>query len=375
MNILIIGPMFPWRGGIAHHSASLAEHLKTRHRVEAVTFSRQYPKLFFPGTSQYDTGGHPPSIPVHQWIDSINPFTWLRTASRIRKLKPDLLIFAYSIPFFGPAYGVIAALTRWKTKTKTLFFCHNVLPHEKRIGDTFFAKFAFAFADFFFLQSHTLEQDLRLLQPTAKFAVAPHPLHETIGKAIPTMEARKLLGISAKRVILFFGYVRKYKGLMTLLDAMTTINKNLNGDILLLVAGEFYESIATYQQKVHELGLEQHIRFHAQYVPHDEVPLFFSAADVVVLPYRSATQSGIVPMAYNFDKPVIATKVGGLAEVVIDGKTGFLVPPNDPAALANAVSRFYSEQREQEFIANVKIEKQKYTWEALVEKIETLVHQ
>jgi glycosyltransferase involved in cell wall biosynthesis len=367
LKIILVGPVYPWRGGIAHHSAMLAEHLKQRHQVEAITFSRQYPKIFFPGTSQYDTGGHPPSIPVHHWIDSINPFTWVGAAMKIRAMKPDLVMFAYSIPFFGPCYGMISALVRWKSNTKIAFLCHNVLPHEKRIGDRVLTKFAFSFSDYFFLHAKTLGHDLVALKPTAKFAVVPFPVYESFAPAMEKHRARTLLGITSSRVILYFGIVRPYKGVSILLEAMKYLD-----DVLLLLVGEFYDDEEKYRSQIQRLGLTN-VKVVPEFVPNEKVGFYFSAADVVVLPYLSATQSGIGALAYHFEKPLIATDVGGLAEFAIDGKTGFLVPPNEPRALANAIRRFYQEKKEEEFIAQVKEEKKKHTWEHFVQTIEQLV--
>ncbi|MBI4547463.1 MAG: glycosyltransferase [Ignavibacteriae bacterium] len=374
MKIIIVSPAYPWRGGIAHHTAILADHLKAKHTVEIVTFYRQYPKLFFPGTSQSDIGGCPPAVPVRMWIDTINPFNWISVGLKIRRMEPDLLLFAYSLPFFGPCYGTISALVRQTMKTRVMFICHNVVPHERRIGDVLFTKFAFAFSDYFIVQSSIVRDDLLKFVPNAKYSIAPHPLYEMFGLPLLKQDAKKRLNIIAGRVLLHFGYVRPYKGLMVLIEAMKQIRdlEPKNGDPLLLVVGEFYEDVSRYRRKVKELNLESCIRIVESYVPTDQVATYFSAADVVVLPYLSATQSGIVQIAYNFNKPVIATNVGGLTEVVVEEKTGFLVPPNSPEALAEAVKRFYLERREEEFSTNVRIEKKKYSWENLVRQIEEL---
>lgn len=368
MKILVIGPAYPWRGGIAHHTGLLVNHLRKHHDVEVVTFSRQYPSIFFPGTTQYESGSRDPAFQTNQWIDSINPVNWIRVGLRIRRSSPSLLIFAFSLPFFAPCYGTIAAIARWGTQTRSLFLCHNIVPHEQRFGDRVLTRFAFAFADFFLVQSTAVERDLLALKPHARYRVTPHPLYEMFGSPIDKTKARNLLAISSERVILFFGYIRPYKGLETLLHAMVWF-----GDVLLLVVGEFYDDEERYRSLMRSLQIEQRVRVVNQYIPNDEVSRYFSAADVVVLPYLSATQSGIVQIAYNFDKPVIATSVGGLQEVVRDGFTGFLVPQNDPEALASAVRRFYNEQREHEFVQHVKQEKELYSWDRMVAVIEELV--
>lgn len=369
MKIVIVGPVYPWKGGIAQHSALLAEQLKKNHSVEMVTFRRQYPAFLYPGKSQCEKGGQRPNVPVYQWIDSLNPFNWVIVAQKIRRMHPNLLMFSYSIPFFSPCYGTISALVRLKSEAKVAFLCHNVFPHEKRIGDRILTAFAFHFSDYFFLHAKKLVNDLLSVKPSAKFAVSPFPVYESFGSAKEKTEARKLLGINSSKVILYFGIVRLYKGVFVLLEAM----KHLD-DIFLLLVGEFYDDEKKYRSKIKELELTN-VKVVPEFVPNEEVGLYFSAADVVVLPYLSATQSGVGAIAYHFEKPIIATNVGGLAEFAIDGRTGFLVPANDPLALALAIRRFYDEKKEIDFVINVKEEKKKHTWEYVVQTIEQLVSQ
>jgi glycosyltransferase involved in cell wall biosynthesis len=377
MKIVIVSTAYPLRGGIAHYNALLAAHLGKRHTVETITFKRQYPKLFFPGKTQEEAGGfsRPEGLmPAPQLVDSINPFNWISVARAIRRRRPDLLIFKYWLPFFGPCFGTIAKLAKRGTNVKVLFICDNIIPHERRPGDVAFTKYAFKHADYFIVQSEAVERELRQHFPDSTYRKAPHPVYEIFGAPLEKAAARKLLGISAKNVVLYFGYVRPYKGVMILLEAMKEIENRQReiGEVLLLLVGEFYDDERKYRQRVRDLKLEARVRFVNDYVPNDRVAGYFGAADVVVLPYLSATQSGIAQIAYNFDKPVIATDVGGLAEVVLHERTGFLVPPNEPHALAETVYRFYCEKRETEFSANVKIEKKKYSWENLVQHIEAL---
>jgi glycosyltransferase involved in cell wall biosynthesis len=375
VNIIIVGTAYPLRGGIAHFNALLASHLGVRHNVEIITFKRQYPKLLFPGKTQEEVGNLSGVQPSPQLIDSINPFNWIRVAKKIRERKPDLLIFKYWLPFFGPCFGTIAKIVKRQTNAKVLFVCDNIIPHERRPGDIVFTKYAFKQVDYFIVQSGAVENDLIKYFPGALYRKVPHPVYENFGLPIPKNQARASLGISAKKVILYFGYVRAYKGLMVLIDAMKEIRESRLsiGELLLLAVGEFYDDEAKYRQKVKNLNLEPYIKFVSDYIPNEQVATYFSASDVVVLPYLSATQSGIIQIGYNFDKPVIATNVGGLAEVVVDNKTGFIVSPNDPRMLADAIIRFYDEQRETEFINNVKEEKVKYSWDNLVRNIEELV--
>jgi glycosyltransferase involved in cell wall biosynthesis len=371
VKIVIIGTAYPLRGGIAHYIALLYHHLQKRHDVEIVTFSRQYPAFLFPGKSQQEEKSEGVQISTEQLIDSINPLTWIRAARAIAGKKPDLIIFKYWLPFFGPCFGVIARLVKRWSQARVLLICDNVIPHERRPGDKAFTRFAFRTTDFFIVQSRAVEQELKEFLPSARCVFVPHPVYEMFGAAMPKDEARRKLGLAGdERILLFFGYVRRYKGLRLLLEAMPTVLKSLS--VKLFVVGEFYDDESKYKEQITSLGLEDSVTIRSDYVPNDEVRTYFSASDVVLLPYTSATQSGIAQIAYHFDKPVIATDVGGLAEVVRNGETGFVAPPNDPEALAQSILRFYRESREQEFVRNVSREKKKYTWDALVNAIEEL---
>lgn len=376
MKIIIVSTAFPLRGGIAHFNALLAKHLSERHTVETITFKRQYPSFLFPGKSQEEAGGKTDDNSIHpapQLIDSINPFNWYIVAREICKRKPGMLIFKFWMPFFGPCFGTIARLVKKHTGAKILFICDNIIPHERRPGDVWFVKYAFGAADYFVVQSKSVEQDLINHFPGSNYRFAPHPVYENFGTAVPKEEARAKLALTAKNVLLFFGYVRQYKGLMNLIESMKIISDSGNqmSDFQLLVVGEFYDDEQKYKQKVNDVNLGENIRFISEYVPNDEVANYFSASDVVVLPYRSATQSGIVQIAYNFDKPVIATDVGGLSEVVLDRRTGYIVPAEDPNALANAILTYFQENRQEEFAQNVREEKKKYSWDNLIQNIES----
>jgi glycosyltransferase involved in cell wall biosynthesis len=373
MKIVIIGPAYPLRGGIAHHTALLAKELGKKHNVTVLTFKRQYPSLLFPGKTQKESGGELLRVDTSEVIDSINPFNWIAVGRTVRDLNADLLIFAHSMPFFGPCYGTIAAIAKRNGCTRILFLCHNIVPHEHRPGDMAFTKYAFRFADFFLVQSHEVENDLNRIAPGSRYVVSPHPVYEMFGEAIAKQDARRQLGMGTERCVLFFGYIRTYKGLGVLIDAMKLAVQSLP-DLKLLVVGEFYEDESLYRRRVAEAGLEQHVTFVSEYVPQETVSTYFSAADAVILPYLSATQSGIAQVAYNFNKPVIATAVGGLAEVVRDGVTGFVVPPGNPEALAKAIQRYYGENCEAGFAGNVGQEKLKYSWSAMASAIESLVH-
>ena len=371
MKIIIVSTAYPLRGGIAHFNVLLAAALSQRHTVETITFKRQYPAFLFPGKTQDETGEVMHATAAPQLVDSINPFNWMRVAKEIRHRKPDLLIFKYWLPFFGPCFGTIAKLAKRRTGTKVLFVCDNIVPHERRPGDVAFTRYAFRQADYFIVQSDAVERELKAFWPTARYKNVPHPIYNLFGNAIEREEARKKLGLRARRVLLFFGYVRAYKGLNVLLDAVAQLDETM--DAHLLAVGEFYDNEEKYRKQIAALHLEQRVTLVSDYVPNEKVHLYFSAADVVVLPYLSATQSGIAQIAYNFDLPVIATDVGGLSEVVLDGATGFLVPPGDAKSLAHAIRRCYDENKHDAFVAMVRKEKHKYSWQNLVSRIEELV--
>ena len=366
MKITIVGPAYPWRGGIAHHSALLAGHLLKRHEVQLVTFTRQYPSIRFPGKTQYETGGSPPSPLPIQRIDSINPFTWIRTGFELRKEAPALLVFAHSIPFFGPCFGTIAAIARTNKRIRSVFLCHNVVPHEKRPGDVLLTRYAFAFADHFIVQSESVRKDLLHFKPGASHVLVHHPVYEAFGKPLAREDARKQLGITSERTLLFFGYVRPYKGLPVLLRALRFAT-----DVHLVVAGEFYQNEEIFHQQARELGIADRVRFVNSYIPIEDVPLYFSAADALVVPYISATQSGVVQVAYNFNKPVIATDVGGLSEVVIDGVTGKVVPSGDDVAMGRAISEFFEKNEGPRMTEAVTRMKSEYSWDKLVAALES----
>ncbi|MEX1138011.1 MAG: glycosyltransferase [Bacteroidota bacterium] len=368
LNIVLVGTAYPLRGGIAHYLALLARHLSKRHTVTTVTFSRQYPAFLFPGKTQEEQGDGGASETAAQLIDSMNPLTWISTARRIAAMKPDVIVFKYWLPFFGPCFGTIAGLVRRWTGARVVFICDNVIPHERRIGDIAFTRFAFQFVDLFIVQSHAVEKELREFRHNANAMFVPHPIYEIFGGGTSKARARRKLGIPHRRIVLFFGYIRRYKGLDTLLEALPFLRKTL--DVHLLVVGEFYHDEQIYRKLIYDLGIGDNVTVVSEYVPNDRVGQYFSAADVVVLPYRSATQSGIVQIAYQFDKPVIATDVGGLSEVVRHDVTGYIVPPENPAALASAVINFYKEKSEPRFVRAVQKEKKKYSWDTMVKAIE-----
>ena len=345
MRILILGTAYPHRGGIAHYNALLYKHLSKNNEVRLISFKRQYPKIFFPGKTQEESGEAEIKVTAEPLMDSINPLNWIKVGLVARSWNADLIIFKYWLPFFAPCFGVITAIAKLFRNTKALIVCDNVIPHERRIGDKIFTRFAFSFANYFIVQSDTVENELLDFKPNAVYKKIPHPVYEIFGEKLSKAEAKNELKIKNEKVILFFGYIRKYKGVHDLIDAMKIFCQS--SDAHLLIVGEYYDDENSYREQVRKLNLSEKISIVSDYVPSSEVAKYFSACDVVVLPYIDATQSGIIQIAYNFDKPVIATSVGGLKEVIVDNYSGLLVPPNNPNELANAMKKFYDENLEE----------------------------
>ncbi len=369
MKISIVSTAYPLRGGIAQYTGILHDKfVAAGHEVQVVTFKRQYPAFLFPGKTQMETGKEESVvIPSEPIIDSIGPLSWFKAASRIREFEPDLLLFKFWMPFFAPCFGTIARRVKRARKTKVCFLCDNVIPHERRPGDIAMTKYALKAADFFIVQSKVVEKQLLGLLQSPTYKLIPHPVYDIFGEVLEKTQTKKNLGISEEKVILFFGYVRAYKGLDIVIKAMPEILKKIN--VRLLIVGEFYDDEGKYQRLLDELNLRENASVYADFIPNEEVNQYFCSADVVVLPYKSATQSGIVQLANHFNKPCIITDVGGLAEVVLHEKTGFVVEPEKPQAIADAVVKYYAEEREKDFSKNVEKEKVKYSWDNMINGI------
>jgi glycosyltransferase involved in cell wall biosynthesis len=370
MKIVLVGTAYPMRGGIAHYVALLYQKLKQLgHEVQIVSFKRQYPAFLFPGKTQQDTSQEVIELPSIPLIDSINPFSWIKTFRYIKKLKPELVVYKYWMPFFAPCYGTIVLLTRLFTRSKSVYIGDNIVPHEQiPVVDYLLTKWALWKVDFFIVQSETVQKDLLKFKSTANYKLVPHPVFEIFQEnyTIESARARLKIGLDEK-VILFFGYIRAYKGLNYLIDALPAVLKQQ--PVKLIIAGEFYDNEEKYRQQIKGLELEQDIILKADYIPNEDVGLYYAAADVVVLPYISATQSGIIQIAYNYNKPVITTNVGGLPEVIEEGQTGFIVPAQDTQALADSIIHFFKVKSEINFTANIQKYKQRFSWENLARAI------
>lgn len=340
MRIALLGPVAPWRGGLAQYLALLGEALMPHAEVRGVTFTRQYPGFLFPGRSQLDPSAERPRFEVEALLDSIDPFSWRRAAARLERFAPGAVILKWWIPFFGPAFASAVGPLR-RRGTRVVLVCDNLVPHEKRPLDRELTAWMLRNSDGYLVMSESVERDLDRLKPGAPRRRVLHPLYAQFDRGRWTRaSARAALGLAPEaEVALFFGYVRRYKGLDTLLAAWPAVRARR--PVTLLVAGEFYEDAAPYRALAQAAGGEPGVRLLDRYLPDAEVEAVFKAADVAVLPYRSATQSGVTQVAYALGVPVITTDVGGLAETVIPGETGLVVPPERPAAIADAVVRFF----------------------------------
>lgn len=372
MKICLVGPAHPLRGGIAHYTSLLARSLSEDHEVLLISMRRQYLEFFFPGRTQYDTSRRPIAAEGEALLDSVYPWTWMLGARRIRAFGPDRVVFQWWHPFFAPMYASVAGLSG--TAGRNIFLCHNVMPHERSRVDQALIHLAFSVPDGFIVHAEADREKLRRIRPQAPVRRTPHPEYAVFSElsAVTRQEARARLGLSPQeRVILFFGYIRPYKGLGHLIKAMAIARRSI--DCTLLVAGEFYEERSHYDRLVNEYSFGDRVRLEDRYIPNEDVAIYFQAADLVVLPYLSATQSGIVQIAYGFDKPVVVTDVGGMAEVVQDGETGFVVPSDDPEALAASIVRFFREEKGADFSERIRESRAEFQWPRLVRVIEELL--
>jgi glycosyltransferase involved in cell wall biosynthesis len=355
-KIILVGPAYPYRGGNALFVAHLYEALSKSFDIEVVNFTRLYPQLLFPGTRQEDISKVPIKVhPSTRLIDSINPFSWIRTANYIKMKNPDLVAFIWYQPFFGFSIGTIAKLIGKSFKGKILFITENIISHESMFYDKILTRYTLSSADKFLVLSDVVEKGIKELYPEKKVFRSTLPIYDCYGfdQSLSKSDARKKLGIDeSKKVLLFFGYIRAYKGLMNLIEAMPTLLKE-DENYFLLIVGEFYESKDKYFERIKELNIGKNILVIDEFVPNEEVGLYYSAADLVVLPYNSATQSGILNIAYGFKKPVVVTNVGGLPELVENGKTGFIVEPQNPLALADGIKKYFSASNFEEFSRNI----------------------
>lgn len=373
MKIIIAGPAYPYRGGIAAFNERLANELISEgHDVELYTFTLQYPSFLFPGKTQYSNASPPENLKIYRKINSVNPFNWLAIGREIKKKEADILIVKFWLPFMAPCLGTIARKAKKNGKTKVLSILDNIIPHEKRPGDKLLASYFASSMDSFIAMSQSVLQDVEALDKKKPKLLSPHPLYDHFGKPVERQTALKELGLDEnKRYMLFFGFIRDYKGLDLLMRAYA--DKGFEEkNVELIVAGEFYNNSEKYFKLEKELGLKGKIRWFNDFVPDDKVRYFFSAADIIVQPYITATQSGVTQIGYHFEKPMLVTDVGGLAEIIPDGKAGYVVKP-EPKAVKDALMDFFENNRADYFIEGVKEEKKKYAWARMTEAVKKAV--
>jgi D-inositol-3-phosphate glycosyltransferase len=362
MKIIIVGTAYPFRGGLAAYNERLARQFASDgHDVSIVTFTVQYPSFLFPGKTQYIDGPAPDGLNIKRKISSVNPFTWISAGFRIKKQKPDIVIFKYWLPFMAPCFGTIARIAGSADHTKVICIFDNVIPHERRPGDRLLTRYFTSSIDGAIAMSASVLQDLSLFRKDIPTALNPHPLFDNFGKNVDRVTALKKLGLDPSfTYLLFFGFIRAYKGLDLLLEAFSSEGLR-NRKLKLIIAGEFYEDDKPYREIVSKSGISEDVIFFDRFINDDEVTYFFSSSDLVIQPYKDATQSGVTQIAYHFEKPMVVTDVGGLREIVPDRKCGYVVKPL-PAEIASVIEDYLDNDRRASFLENIREEKKKYSW-------------
>lgn len=368
-KIILLGTAHPFRGGLASYNERLAlEFIKEGHEVEIFTFTVQYPNFLFPGKSQFSEEPAPKNLIIKRKVNSVNPFNWIKIGNEIKRLKPDIIIFKFWLPFMGPCFGTIARRVKKNRHTKIITVLDNVIPHEHRFGDKMFTKYFLKPIDAFISMSKSVADDLNTFDQKKPRDFNPHPLFDNFGEAISKEKAKEILGLDPNsRYILFFGIIRDYKGLDLLLEAFEKLPSRKK-NVKLLVAGEYYSNEEKYKQLITDLKIESDVKVVNEFIKDSEVGRYFCAADIVAQPYKNATQSGVTQIGYHFETPMLVTNVGGLPEMIPDGRVGYVVEPN-PDSISKALEDFFNSEKEILFRENLKVEKQKYLWDKLTAKI------
>lgn len=370
MRVIIIGPAHPLRGGLSTFNERLARQFQSEgHETSIFSFSLQYPGFLFPGKSQYSDAPAPENLDIHTRINSVNPLNWYSVGKEIKQARPDIVIVRYWIPLMGPCLGTILRIIKKNKHTRIICIADNIIPHEKRIGDKPFTRYFIKPVDAFITMSEKVMSDLRLFTTTKRAIQVRHPLYDNFGEKIPRDAARAKLGIGREeKIMLFFGFIRKYKGLDILLDAMKLVNiKQQTLNPRLLIAGEFYEDRKIYDDQIKALGIQENLLLYTDFIPDSEVKDYMCAADVVIQPYRNATQSGVTPLAYHFEVPMIVTNVGGLPDMVPDNKAGLVAEPS-AASLAAKITEYFNKGSHY-FLPHLLEEKKKFSWTKMTESI------
>lgn len=369
MKIAILGTAWPYRGGLAVYNERLARQFAAEgDDVTIYTFTLQYPSFLFPGKTQYSSEPAPKDLTIIRSLNSINPFNWLKTGRAIRKLAPDILIIKFWLPFMAPCLGKVARMARRNGKTRVVSILDNIIPHEHRPEDCLFGRYFTRSVDGFVAMSDSVLEDLSQFDTAKPRVFCRHPLYDNFGAKTSREESLKFLGLDpGQRYMLFFGLIRDYKGLDLLLRAYAD-SRFREMDVKLIVAGEFYSGSEKYFELEKELGLEGMVVWKSDFVPDSEVRYYFGAADIIVQPYKSATQSGVTQIAYHFEKPMLVTDVGGLAEIVPDGKVGYVVQPNENK-IADALVDFFEKNRQDQFNDGILAEKKQYAWSNMTRSV------
>ncbi len=368
-KIKLIGTAYPFRGGLAAFNERMAkEFADVGNSVDIETFTVQYPNILFPGKTQFADWEKPKDLTITRSVNSVNPFNWLKTGRRIKREKPDFVIVKYWIPFIAPSLGTIARIIRKNKHTKVICVADNIIPHEKRIGDKMLTTYFMNSIDGIVPMSKSVENDIYKFRKDIPVKLHPHPLFDNFGEILERNSALKNIGLDPQfRYILFFGFIRDYKGLDWLLEAFAD-NRLRKFPVKLIVAGEFYSDSKPYHELIEKLNLSEHIILKTDFIADDEVKNYFCAADLVAQPYKSATQSGVTQIGYHFNKPMLVTNVGGLSEIIPDGKIGYVTNP-DPKSIANALVDFFENERKEQFVEHIKKEKQKFSWSGMISTI------
>ncbi|VEN75009.1 D-inositol 3-phosphate glycosyltransferase [Candidatus Desulfarcum epimagneticum] len=371
MKIALIGPAYPFRGGVAHHSAFLARALQKENRVEFISWKRQYPGFLFPGQSDLEPGPAPVKLEnVHRIIDPVNPLTWMAAFRRIKSFCPDLVIFPWWTAFWAPVFLFVSILIKRSLDAKIIFICHNVFDHEAGRLKKLAAKAVLSMGDRLMVHSSEDRERIRRLTGGKKDAAwGFHPTYAPLATGkYEKGEAKKKMGLEKNRVLLFFGMVRAYKGLDVLIDAMPRVIARRK-DVRLIVAGEFWEDKAKYARRIMKHNIQDYVVIKDGYIPNDRLPDYFCAADLAVLPYKSASGSGVCQLALGFGLPVIATDAGSLSEVIEDGTNGGIVPTNGPQALAEAICEALETDVLKTLTQGAAKTKDQYSWEKMADMI------
>ncbi len=374
-KIILLGTTWPFRGGgIATFNERLTKALiDNGDEVINYTFSLQYPSFLFPGKTQLSDQPAPEGLDIRIKVNSVNPFNWLAVGREIKRLKPDLLLVRYWIPFMAPCLGTISRIVRKNRHTQVIAIADNIIPHEKHFFDNALTRYFTNSCNGFVTLSRAVLNDLKRFRPDAPMVYTLHPLYDIFGKIVSREKALKRLNLSPDyRYLLFFGFIRDYKGLDWLLEAFGH-EKIRTFPVKLIIAGEFYTSSEKYLQLIREKNLNDYVILRTDFIAEQDVANYFGAADMVVQPYKSATQSGVTQIAYHYNKPMLVTDVGGLGEIIPHGKVGYVVNPG-PEAITEAIYDFYSNDRSGFFTANVIAEKEKFSWGTMVETIEIVLN-